>query len=65
MDDGPHVARVGSTFAPELTGNLWMPAGYGDTSTALRGVGRELGVSTGFNLIREFASELKGLFART
>jgi hypothetical protein len=60
----PHVARLGSVFAAEFTGNLWMPAGYGDTSTALRGVGIELGVSTGFNLIREFAPELKRMFTR-
>ncbi len=60
----PHVARVGSVFAAEFTGNLWMPAGYRDASTALRGVGIELGVSSGFNLIREFAPELKRIFTR-
>ena len=58
----PHVARVGSVFAAELTGNLWMPAAYRDTSTAMRGVGVELGVSSAFNLIREFAPELKRIF---
>ena len=60
----PHLARVGSVMAAEFTGNLWMPAGYRNTSTALRGVGIELGVSTGFNLIREFAPELKRIFTR-
>jgi hypothetical protein len=55
----PHISRVGSAFAAEFTGNLWMPAGYGDTSSALRRVGMELGVSSAFNLIREFAPELK------
>lgn len=58
----PHVARVGSAFAAEFTGNLWMPAGYRDVSTAMRGVGMELGVGSAFNLIREFAPELKRIF---
>src|SRR5512135_1350387 len=35
----PHVTRVGSVFAAEFTGNLWMPDGYRGASTALRGVG--------------------------
>jgi hypothetical protein len=58
----PHVARVGSVFAAEFTGSLWMPAGYRDASTAMRGVGVELGVSSAFNLVREFAPELKRIF---
>lgn len=58
----PHVARVGSVVAAEFTGNLWMPAGYGDTPTAMRAVGAELGVSSASNLIREFAPELKRTF---
>ena len=49
----PHISRVGSAFAAEFTGNLWMPAGYRDTSSALRGVGIELGVSSAFNLISQ------------
>jgi len=57
----PHISRVGSAFAAEFTGNLWMPTGYRDTSTAMRGVGMELGVSSAFNLIREFSPELKRL----
>ena len=60
----PHVARVGSVFAAEFTGTLWMPAGYRDASTAMRGVGVELGVSSAFNLVREFAPELKRIFTR-
>jgi hypothetical protein len=36
-----------------------MPAGYRDASTAMRGVGMQLGVGSAFNLIREFAPELK------
>jgi hypothetical protein len=60
----PHVARVGSVFAAEFTGSLWMPAGYRDASTAMRGVGMELGVSSAFNLVREFAPELKRIFTR-
>jgi hypothetical protein len=58
----PHVARVGSVFAAEFKGSLWMPGGYRDAATAMRGVGRELGVSSAFNLIREFAPELKRMF---
>jgi hypothetical protein len=58
----PHVTRVGSVFAAEFTGNLWMPDGYRGASTAMRGVGIELGVSSAFNLIREFAPELKRVF---
>src|SRR4051812_34883687 len=58
----PHVARIGSMFGAEFTGKLWMPAGYNDTATAMRGVGVQLGVSSGFNLIREFAPEMKRLF---
>ena len=60
----PHVARMGSVVAAEFTGNLWMPAGYRDASTAMRGVGTELGVSGAFNLSREFAPELKRIFTR-
>jgi hypothetical protein len=60
----PHVARVGSVVAAEFTGNIWMPAGYRDASTAMRGVGTELGVGSAFNLIREFAPELKRIFTR-
>jgi hypothetical protein len=41
-----------------------MPAGYRDASTAMRGVGMELGVSSAFNLVREFAPELKRIFTR-
>ena len=39
-----------------------MPAGYRDVTTAMRGVGVALGVSSAFNLIREFAPELKRIF---
>jgi hypothetical protein len=60
----PHVTRVGSVFAAEFTGNLWMPAGYRDASTALRGVGMELGAGAAVNLVREFAPELKRMFKR-
>jgi hypothetical protein len=60
----PHVARVGSVVAAEFTGNLWMPAGYRDASTAMRGVGVQLGVGSAFNLLREFAPELKRIFIR-
>jgi hypothetical protein len=58
----PHVARVGSVFAAEFTGSLWMPAGYREASTVMRGVGMEFGVSSAFNLVREFALELKRIF---
>jgi len=57
----PHISRVGSAFAAQFTGNLWMPSGYRDTSSALRGVGMELGIGSAFHLIREFAPELKRL----
>lgn len=57
----PHIPRVGSAFAAQFTGNLWMPAGYRDTSTALRGVAMELGISSAFNLVREFSPELRRL----
>ena len=55
----PHISRLGSAFAAEFTATLWMPAGYRDARTAMRGVGVELGVSSAFNLVREFAPELK------
>ena len=60
----PHVSRVGAAFAAEFTGNLWMPAGYRDTSKAVRGVGIQLGVGSALNLFREFAPELKRVFVR-
>jgi hypothetical protein len=60
----PHISRVGAAFAAEFTGNLWMPAGYRDTSKAVRGVGIQLGVGSAFNLFREFAPELKRVFVR-
>lgn len=59
----PHVARVGAVFAAEFTGRLWMPAGYRDISTSMRGVGLQMGVGSAFNLIREFAPELKRTFS--
>ncbi|MFB3776323.1 MAG: hypothetical protein ACE141_01895 [Bryobacteraceae bacterium] len=55
----PHLARLGSAFAAEFTGNLWMPAGYRTGAEAVRGVGIELGVGSAFNLLREFSPELK------
>ncbi len=58
----PHLARVGAAFAAEFTGNLWVPAGHRDTATALRGVVTQLGVSSAFNLVREFAPELRRMF---
>jgi hypothetical protein len=58
----PHVAGIGSAFAAEFTGNLWMPEGYGTASRALRGAGMQLGVGSAFNLVREFAPDLKRLF---
>lgn len=58
----PHVSRVGAVFAAEFTGRLWMPAGYRDVSTSMRGVGLQMGVGSAFNLIREFAPELKRTF---
>jgi hypothetical protein len=60
----PHISRVGAAFAAEFTGNLWMPAGYRDTSKAVRGVGVQLGLGSAFNLFREFAPELKRVFVR-
>lgn len=55
----PHIARLGSAFAAEFTGNLWMPAGYRTSTEAVRGVGIELGMNSVFNLFREFSPELK------
>jgi len=55
----PHIAKVGSVFAAEFTGRVWMPDGYRDTSTVMRGVGLQLGIGSAFNLIREFSPELK------
>ena len=55
----PHIARLGSAFAAEFTGNLWMPAGYRTGAEAVRGVGIELGMNSVFNLFREFSPELK------
>ncbi|MBI5083174.1 MAG: hypothetical protein HZB13_01045 [Acidobacteria bacterium] len=60
----PHMARVGSVIAAEFTGNLWMPNGYRDPSSAMRGAGMQLGVGSAFNLMREFAPELKKIFTR-
>jgi len=60
----PHVARLGSAFAAEFTGNLWMPPGRGGASEALRGVGLRLGIGSAFNLLREFSPELRRLFLR-
>jgi hypothetical protein len=60
----PHLARLGSAFAAEFTGNLWMPPGRGGASEALRGVGLRLGIGSAFNLLREFSPELRRLFLR-
>ena len=59
----PHISRVGAALAAEFTGNLWMPAGHRDASTAMRGVGMHLGVSSAFNLVREFAPDLRRVFS--
>ena len=55
----PHVARVGSVVAAEFTGNLWMPAGYRDATQVMRGAAMQLSAGSAFNLLREFAPELK------
>ena len=55
----PHIARLGSAFAAEFTGNLWMPAGYRTGAEVVRGVGIDLGMNSVFNLFREFSPELK------
>ena len=55
----PHISSIGSAFAAEFTGRLWMPDGYRDTSRAMRGVALKLGLGSAFNLIREFSPELK------
>lgn len=60
----PHAARLGAIFATEFTATRWMPDGYRDSGTALRGVGVQLGISSGINLLREFSPELKRLFRR-
>jgi hypothetical protein len=60
----PHYARVGGMFAAEFTASRWMPEGYRDARTAMRGAGVELGVGSAFNLIREFAPELKRVLLR-
>jgi hypothetical protein len=62
-DGGQHTfLKVGSVVAAEFTGRLWMPDGYRDTSTVMRGVGLQLGVGSAFNLLREFSPELKRVF---
>ncbi len=60
----PHVTRVGSVIAAEFTGNLWMPDGHRGASEAMRGAGMQLGLSSAFNLFREFAPEMKRMFKR-
>lgn len=60
----PHVSHVGSVFAAEFTATRWMPPGYRDVSTALRGVSVQFGVGGAVNLFREFSPELKRLFGR-
>ena len=60
----PHVSRVGSVIAAEFTGNLWMPDGHRGASEAMRGAGMQLGLSSAFNLVREFAPEMKRIFRR-
>jgi hypothetical protein len=60
----PHVARVGSVFAAQFTAAAWMPDGYRDMTTVMRGAGVELGVSSGLNLVKEFTPEIKRLFKR-
>ena len=57
----PHIARIGATFAAEFTANSWMPPSRRGASEALRGVGLRLGIGSAFNLLREFAPELKRL----
>jgi len=57
----PHIARIGATFAAEFTANAWMPSSRRSASEALRGVGLRLGIGSAFNLLREFAPELRRL----
>jgi len=60
----PHASRLGAIFATEFTATRWMPDGYRDSRTALRGVGMQLGISSAMNLVREFKPELRRLFHR-
>jgi len=60
----PNVSRVGGVLAGEFTGNLWMPDGSRSASNAMRGAGMHLGVTSVFNLFREFSPEIKRAFRR-
>lgn len=50
-----NTPRIGASFASEFIGNRWMPAGYNTAGDAMRSGAIQLGVSSLFNAIREFA----------
>ncbi|MEQ1947746.1 MAG: hypothetical protein ABL995_11190 [Bryobacteraceae bacterium] len=60
----PHVTRLGAVVGAEFTADLWQPEGYRHVSDTMRGVGVQLGTSSAFNILREFAPEVKRVFRR-
>jgi len=51
-----HECEEAIGLLEEAVRYLWMPSGYRDTSSALRGVGMELGIGSAFHLLREFGN---------
>lgn len=57
-----NVSLLASSMAAEFTANTWRPDGFNSASRAVRGSGFHLSINSGFNLLREFAPEMKRAF---
>jgi hypothetical protein len=60
----PHIPRIGGAFAAEFIGNQWLPPNERKVSTALAGIGLQIGIMAGVNLVREFSPEWKRFLKR-
>jgi hypothetical protein len=60
----PHVARLGGAFTAAYVANSWLPKGDRSAGETARSAGMQIGISSLFNLVREFSPEIKRAFRR-
>ncbi|MCE5307257.1 MAG: hypothetical protein LLG20_06420 [Acidobacteriales bacterium] len=54
-----HTSRLAGILAGVLVSRYWMPDRYGSTYRISRGIGIQLGISSAYNVLREFTPDLK------
>jgi hypothetical protein len=55
---------LGSIVTAEVVSRQWMPDRYRSGYRIARGTALQLGISTAFNVLREFGPDLKRVFRR-